>query len=306
VTRGFVGAALIAGCLASAVAIVVIRDRHAGSTVQASDVLYFRSGEVLARVALSFDALLADVYWIRAVQHYGGTRLSKDPTKRYHLLQPLLDITTTLDPSFNIAYRFGAYFLAEPFPSGAGRPDQAIALLEKGFRASPDRWQYLQDIGMVHYWWRHDYQAAAEAFRKASEVPGAPWWLKPLVPAMLTEGGDRQSARLLWSELRKAADNDWLRRDAGRRLLQLDALDHLDQLRELSRGFASRFGRLPSSWSDLVRAGLLQGVPLDPTGEPYEIDPTTGWVSLSQRSPLFPLPAEPKPRPAGGDRGPDS
>ena len=35
----------------------------------------------------------------------------------YPLLYPLLDITTTLDPRFNIAYRFGAIFLAEPYPA---------------------------------------------------------------------------------------------------------------------------------------------------------------------------------------------
>ena len=62
-------------------------------------------------------------------------------------------LTTTLDPRFNIAYRFGAIFLAEPYPGGAGRPDLAIALLEKGLRARPDKWEYMQDIGFVHYWY---------------------------------------------------------------------------------------------------------------------------------------------------------
>ena len=49
----------------------------------------------------------------------------------------MLDLTTTLDPLFNVAYRFGAIFLAEPYPGGAGRPDLAIALLEKGLQARP-------------------------------------------------------------------------------------------------------------------------------------------------------------------------
>src|SRR6476469_802161 len=59
----------------------------------------------------------------------------------YALLYPMRDITTTLDPRFNIAYRFGAMFLAEPYPSGPGRPDLAIALLEKGLRERPDKWE---------------------------------------------------------------------------------------------------------------------------------------------------------------------
>ena len=290
--RGLLATVLLVALVASAVGLVVWRDRRYGDRRASSDLLYFTSGSVLSRVALSYRALLADVYWIRAVQHYGGTRLSKDPSKRYHLLQPLLDITTSLDPSFNIAYRFGAYFLAEPFPGGAGRPDQAIALLQKGFAARPDRWQYLQDIGMVHYFWLHDSVAAAGWFRKAGEVPGSPLWLKPLEAAMYIEGGDRQTARLLWTQLRDTADNDWLRRSAERRLLQLDALDVLDQLQNAAHGFASRFGRLPGGWVELIRAGVLRGVPLDPTGVPYAIDPVTGSVTLSPTSSLYPLPAE--------------
>ena len=34
--------------------------------------LYVRSGEAAKRIALAFDVLAADVYWIRAIQHYGG------------------------------------------------------------------------------------------------------------------------------------------------------------------------------------------------------------------------------------------
>lgn len=55
---------------------------------------------------------------------------------RRGLLHPLLDAVTTLDP------RFGAIFLAEPYPDGAGRPGPAVKLLKKGVRARPERWQY--------------------------------------------------------------------------------------------------------------------------------------------------------------------
>ena len=105
----------------------------------------------------------------------GGPRTSD---KSYKLLYPLLDLTTTLDPHFNIAYRFGAIFLSEPYPGGPGRTDQAIALLERGLAANPTRWQYAQDAGFVHYWYRQDYKAAAEWFDRAARIEGAPWWLR--------------------------------------------------------------------------------------------------------------------------------
>lgn len=283
------GAALVA-LVASFVAIEVWRDRVYGEPKPGDAVLYVRSGEAVRRMSLSFAPLVADIYWVRAVQYYGGTRLSDSPDKNYDLLYPLLDITTTLDPRFNIAYRFGSIFLAENYPGGAGRPDQAVALLQKGFRANPEKWQYLQDTGFVYYWWVGDYKEAARWFEKAAAVKGAPWWLKSLAAVTVAQGGDRRSSRLLWQSLRETADNEWLRNNAAWRLQQLDALDAIDQLTAVVAAYRARTGELPPSWAALVRAGLLRGLPLDPTGSPYALDPATGAVRLAADSRLNPLP----------------
>jgi len=292
----WVATGTLVALMATSVAIQIVRDRAYPRADIVDNLLYLQSGAALRTIALSYDALLADVYWIRAVQHFGGTRRSTDPTKKYSLLYPLLDITTTLDPSFNIAYRFGAIFLAEPFPGGAGQPDLAIRLLEKGIAARPDRWRYHQDVGFIYYWWLRDYEAAAASFLKASEVEGAPWWLRSLAAASRTEGGDRRGARLLWQQMAQTADNAWLVNEADRRLTQLDAMDQIDALRALVAEAERRSGRRPGEWSDLVRAGLLRGVPADPVGTPYILDRSTGTVSLSPDSALAPLPEDPKSR----------
>jgi hypothetical protein len=288
---------LVAVLLASAIGLEVARDRRYGEPSAAAEVMYIRSGPAMAKIALSYRAVLADVYWIRAIQHYGGTRRSKDPDKRYDLLYPLLDVTTSLDPGFSIAYRFGAVFLAEAPPGGPGRPDQGIALLEKGLRASPGKWQYMQDIGFVYYWWMHDYERAAWWFERAGSMTGAPWFLKSLAAVTAAEGGDRQRSRLLWQELARSEDNEWLRNNARLRLTQLDALDEIDQLQAVVRAFELRASRRPDSWGALVAAGMLRGVPLDPTGTPYVLDPGTGRIDVSRESPLYPLPTEPASQP---------
>ena len=48
-----------------------VRDRVYAASRLETRLLYIPDGEVLDRMALSFDVLLADVYWIRAIQHYG-------------------------------------------------------------------------------------------------------------------------------------------------------------------------------------------------------------------------------------------
>ncbi len=252
--------------------------------------LYVQSGTIAKRMALSYDALAADVYWMRALQHFGRTKLSKDPNKQYDLLFPLLDLTTTLDPDFEIAYRFGAVFLGEAFPSGAGRPDLAIALLEKGMKAHPTNWQYPQDIAFVHYWWRRDFVSAADWFRRAARLPNAPAWLEPMAAVSLTEGGNRASARQLWMQVLTQSDADWLRDQARIRLVQLDALDQIDALEQVVENYQQLRGQLPSSWQQVVGTGLLARVPLDPAGYPYQLNQYWGTVTVAPESSVGPLP----------------
>lgn len=267
------------------------------------DSLYITSGATARRLAVGYAALAADLYWIRTIQYYGGIKLQLDaartdaqarqvPGADYRLLYPLLDLTTSLDPRFNIAYRFGAIFLAEPYPGGAGRPDLAVKLLEKGLAARPDKWEYMQDIGFVHYWWSQDYSAAAQWFDRASKVEGAPWFLRSLAATTLAEGGDRRSSRLMWQAIRESAEIDWLRSDADRRLEQLDAADFIDQVQaDVDRARAA--GTPVTSWQELIRARAIRGIPVDPSRTPLELG-ADGIVRLSPQSPLFPLPQEPK------------
>jgi tetratricopeptide (TPR) repeat protein len=300
-----VGVVLLVGSLlAAAAALQRVREEEYPPAAADDATLYITSGSTLRRMTAGYNALAADLYWIRTIQYYGDIKLkqgnaalSPGPLSSapadYSLLYPLLDLTTSLDPRFNIAYRFGAIFLAEAYPGGAGRPDLAVALLEKGLRERPDKWEYMQDIGFVYYWWVRDYRAAADWFNRASQVPGAPWWLRSLAATTLAEGGDRQSSRRMWEAIRESAEIDWLRRDAERRLAQLTALDQIDALQKLIDQVTKRNGAPPAGWTPLLGGRPLPGVPVDPAGTPYEID-ASGRVQLSMKSPLFPIPQEPQ------------
>jgi len=287
----FAGA--LTAMLAVATAVQVVRDRVFARESVDEQVLYVRSGAMMQKAALSYSALFADVYWIRAIQYYGRERLKPGAERRYDLLYPLLDLTTTLDPRFTVGYRFGAIFLAEPHPGGAGRPQEAIALLKKGIAANPAKWDYYHDVGFIYYWNLHDYRQAAEWFTRGGDLPGAPWWLKTYAAVMLTRGGDRQSSRAMWEQLGQSEENDWLRQTAQLRLTQLDALDQIDTLEGMVKEFARVNGRWPASWEQLAAAGVVGGVPVDPTGTPYTLDFSTGRVTVSAWSTLHPLPTEP-------------
>lgn len=280
-------------CLGAAVALHAAQDRRwPAPTVDRPGLLYVRSPEVARRLVLDYDAVAADLYWIRALQHFGGERLSPPGHVRsYTLLYPLLDLTTTLDPHFGIAYRFGAIYLGEPYPEGPGRPDLAVALLQKGLAAQPDKWPYMMDLGFVYYWHLRDFKSAAAAFQRASEMPGAPTWLRPLAAVTLAEGGHRDSSRALWRQLAQS-EEPWLRDSAKLRLAQLDVMDVIESLQARVRAFRDAHPVEPATWDRLAAAGLLPGVPLDSTGTPLALDPATGVVTVARQSPLFPLPGQ--------------
>ena len=297
--------AVVAAILGTGAAMQKAREARYPVPPIAEDSLYVTSGRALRYMTAGYHALAADLYWIRTIQYYGNTKLRtkaqvpegiapSTAQPDYRLLYPLLDLTTTLDPRFNIAYRFGSIFLAEAYPAGPGRPDLAIALLEKALRERPDKWEYMQDIGFVHYWWTHDFQAASSWFQRASEVSGAPWFLRSLAATTLAEGGDRRSSRTMWEAIRESAEIDWLKNEAERRLMQLLALDQIDALQRIVDEFTRAGGAPPADWTPIVRAGRLRGTPLDPSrAVPYVID-ASGRVGVSKTSPLFPLPVEPQ------------
>lgn len=290
--RGAVGLVAVLVLLVASAGILRAREMRTPLSTSSDRWLYVRSPRVGRLLAMNFATVSADLYWLRTIQHFGGDRLSRRRDRPFELLYPLLDLTTSLDPKFTAAYRFGAMFVSEPPPGGPGRPDDAIRLLEKGLRASPEKWQYAHDIGFVNLW-RGESTAAASWFRRAGTMPGAPVWLGPLAATTMMTGGDRSAAKSWLVEMRNTATEEWVRKIAERRLTQLVALDDIDHLQAMVPAFQQRMHRDPTGWPDFEAVGLLRGLPTDPSGAPYVYFPASGRVRLHQASTLGPLPEFP-------------
>ena len=71
---------------------------------------------------------------------------------------------------------------------------------------------------------------------------------------------------------------------AERRLLQLDAIDSIDAAARQSLIATPRAnGRVAAKLAATGPGGRLRGVPVDPAGAPFVIDPVTGRVGLARR-----------------------
>lgn len=254
------------------------------STDQAGS-LSITSGPWLRRLSLGYDGLLAEIYWTRTIQYFGRQRLAGNST--FPRLGPLLRATTALDPHLLAAYRFGAIFLAEKPPLGAGRPQEAMQLLRRGIVANPNYWRLWEDLGFVQYWDLHDYAAAARTFNAGSERPGALIWMKTLAATVAAKGGEIRTSQALWSEVYRTAENDMVRKSALAHLAALKAAQDLQTLDRSLADYQKRFHSPAHSFADLERAGLLPGAPVDPSGAPYVLN-RRGAAALGPGSKIDP------------------
>ena len=235
------------------------------------EVLYISSPKLLKRLSLGYDGLLADVYWTRAVQYFGGKhQVGADD---YALLGPLLEITTTLDPHLVVAYDFGANFLAPSPPDGAGLPQEAIQLVQHGIASNPENWKLYYQLGFIYYMQLKNYPAAADAFDRGSRVPNAHPFMKLLAARMAQHAGDSQMARALWTTTYNSTRDPLIRANAVAHLRALQSDEAVAELQQLAAQFHQNTGRFPEGFEDLVRAGLLRGVPIDPAGHTYKLLP---------------------------------
>jgi hypothetical protein len=248
------------------------------------DDLALRSGNVVKGLSLEYAPLMGAVYWTRAVQYFGEKHRLQD--RNVELLWPLLDIATTLDPHLLVAYRFGAIFLGDAPPRGAGQPDLAVRLLERGLKENPEYWRFYQDLGDVYYFDKKDYAKASDAFRKGSSYPGAPIWMKVMAAKIAEEGESLETSYFLWKQVYDTATDPQIKKNADMHLKLVSAQMAMREIDRLAAEYETRTGRHASHLGELVQAGVLKGIPLDPEGYPYVLG-KDGKVELSVESPLM-------------------
>jgi len=247
------------------------------------DEVPYVSPDTAKRFSLGFSGLVADWYWLKALQYIGG-RLEEQASRarerpaaaeldRLKALDPrvlvrLFDMISTLDPRFTAVYEFAAVILpAVDVPAAA-------TLLEKGIQANPDQWYLHQQLAYI-YWQRGDYLAAADAFRRGARMTTAKW-MEQMAKSMEAKGDDPQVARAMYARMYEQAQDDQVKQWALNRLMELKSLEERAHIRRVLADFVTAQTRCPRAWGDVTTAlraaGLRtdgRGQPVDPSDTPY-------------------------------------
>ena len=179
------------------------------------ELLYYPSGLLVRQASLGYETAAADAAWLRGIQYYGEHRLTD---QKYEMIGHVMSIVTDLDPRFLQPYIFGALVLAQELK----RTDEGLALLEKGMSANPDSWLLAFETGFIHYVCRHDYEAAARYFVRASQLPGHPEYVDRFAAVASQKSGNAGMAILLWKHV-LVTGNTYMQEVARRELGRLEA-----------------------------------------------------------------------------------
>ena len=245
-------------------------------------------GANLKGYAFGFEGLIADWYWMQALQYLGekivrnpDTKISLDNLKALNprLLYPLLDNAVTLDPKFLSVYEYGATVLP------AIDKDKAVNLLENGISENPDEWRLYNYLGFI-YWREGNYEKASQIYSRGAKLPNAPKFMLFMAAKTKSEGGSRETARTVYQQIFDEAQDDQTKENARLRLLHLDSLDEQDAIRAILKDFQAKTGRCANDWREIFpliqKARLPNGsdlrvdsktlAPVDPSEIPYVLD----------------------------------
>ena len=253
-------------------------------------------GARLKGYALGFEGLLADWYWMKSLQYIGDKivksekQISMDSMKELNprLLYPYLDNATDLDPRFIEAYTYGALVLP------AIDETQAIKIIKKGIANNPNEWRLYHQLGYI-YWTLKDYERASEIYAEGANINNAPPFMQLMVGKLKGEGGSRETARAIYSQMLDQSKDEQIKETAALRLLEIDSLDEKDAIRSILQNFQAKSGRCANDWREIypslrtqktsngnaLRFASATLAPLDPTGFAYVLRSETGSCDVS-------------------------
>jgi hypothetical protein len=216
-------------------------------------------------LAFGFRNVFADVVWLQAIQVAGKIKMT--PTE-YDRLYELLIVEANFDPKFEIPYLLGGLVLGE----STLHAQKALHVLGRGKEQYPNDWRFPFYMGFTYYFSLGDGIAGGRAMAEAARLPGSPAYLPGLASRMLSEAREPGAALAMLETIGRQESDPARRAVLSRRIREVTVERDLQVLERAVESYREKMGVVPRDLSDLVRAGILEGIPPEPNGGRYVID----------------------------------
>ncbi len=236
------------------------------------ELLYLPNGKYLSVLSLGHANLLADLFYLWAIQYYSDYERAD---RRRYVEHVFGSVITELDPHYIDAYWLGALILIVE----TGDLDAGIRLLDRGTERNPDNWilPYLAGWECYH---AKDYDRSVRYFELAATIPGAPTAVRRMKAGLTARMGDEEQALQVWhSILEDPASDELSTKIAQRKVRELQTKVDIRALTRLVERFRTDNGRWPRVLEELVQRSYTRALPRDADDRVYAYDPRTGQVS---------------------------
>jgi hypothetical protein len=189
-------------------------------------------------------------------------------------LNRLLTYATDVDEKFSGAYRFAGF--AMPRHTSDGKVTnvfQTATLLKKGIVECPGDWKIPFALGFIQSYYLGDFLEAGRNLAEAAKRPGSPAYLPLLATRASAEGGDLDFAQKMARVMEAEATEEASKEEWRKRLLDLEMERGLRALDTAVQRYRQLTGHPPGSMADLIGAGVLKAIPVEPHGGRFEIGP---------------------------------
>jgi hypothetical protein len=236
---------------------------------------------IMKALSLGHETLVADIYWMRAIQYYANmTELGRIPEDLYYLS----DFITDLDPNFEYAY----YSTGLVLTMENGNHNHIRTILEKGKKHIPKSWRIPFQLGIALYFLMNNYEEAAQNLDDASMNKG--WQPYAFLAARIrAEGGNPMlSIKFLQSQFEQTKEPYW-RKKIEQHIQELWVSVHLQFLNKKLNAYHQKTGKFAVSWQELFEAGVMNSseMPREPFGGKYVIDSETYQADTTTDHKLF-------------------
>jgi len=240
------------------------------------DIAIVPRASALRWLSLGHTTLAANLMWLRAVQYIGEPRAGR---RGWDKLHPVVDLVTDLDPRHGYAYQVAGVMLGS-----VGRVAESNAILEKGARAVPERYNLPLLRAFNAFYYQDDWSAAGRWAEVAARAPGAPTHLRQSVLAYYVKGNRADAAVAFLEEMRRSADDDESRKALDEQLRRARYEAAAATIDEAVERYRQDRGLGPLWVERLVAAGYLPRLPADPYSGQWALGEDGRAVSSAQPS----------------------
>jgi hypothetical protein len=245
--------------------------------------------ELLRVLGAGHQSLVADYYWLQAIQATGRAGSSTEAT-RYLDLFYYADLVTDLDPKFHKVYTFSG----NTIPTNLGREtwvntSEARKILEKGVKHFPEDSTLRLYLAYNLSYFHGEHAAATEHLHVAATLPNVNRFVPEIATRMLAYNRRFDAALALVESFRDSETDPEMRQLFDERVLEIQREQVLVQVDDAIAAFKQREGRLPQALSELVAHGDLPDFPEDPMRGVITISEDGRSTSTSSKLRLEPI-----------------